>query len=300
MKTPLPGSLGQRVRLPVLLLLLVSATIGFSTQMSVGDQVVNSTEVTLDIVHKGESVGSTKIPVGRNLTVLEITKDAIKVSASPILSGWVDPEAVESKAAPPAPESGISATESAVGPPDANTRPSGTGRQAARAMASRVVIAEEKTTKTIVAEPPSKCRGIEHGFSFQPTVTRGEDLADKSAVLRFYLVVLRENEEKTKANPANRRIRIDGESFNVQKKAYEPSVCQLKDVSIPVADEKLKPFRHGYMEGKCSCCRDLKDGELLGWYAELFDGEKVLHKAQSSMNSAALSALHEHLAERPE
>jgi hypothetical protein len=58
----------------------------------------------------------------------------------------------------------------------------------------------------------------------------------------------------------------------------------------------VPPFRHDYIEGQCNCCRDLRHGELLGWYAELLDGGKLVDKTQSSMNSNALSALQDHLA----
>jgi len=278
-----------------LVILCVAAARAAEDSVSAGDRAVTLAPVTLDIVNDGKKAGSTKVPPGRNVDVLEVQDGRARISAAPLLSGWVqsaDLRIIVSDARLPTAEDADRNTESA---PAQASAPTKIPPRSIRHKASRITIEETKSLKTIVAEPPSKCRGIEHSFSFRPTITRGEDLADKTAVLRFYVVMLRENEEKTKANRASSRIRIGGESFNVRKKVYEASVRQMTNLEVPSDTDNLDPMKHGYMEGQCSCCRDIRDGELLGWYAELFDGEKVVHKTQSSMNPQATNALQSYL-----
>ena len=282
-----------------LLLLFFHPCCVFASQFAAGDQVVNTSEVTLDLVQNGKKLGSTKIPPGRKLSVVESGSDArVKIEASPMLAGWVDETALKlSVAAPPkteettSDEAGEATTAAAADP--SPTQP----RQPALAKTSRIVVEENQTTEKIVAEAPSKCRGTEHYFSYQPEFARGQDFAGGSAVLRFYLVELRENKEKTKSSGATRHITVQGHSFETSKPVYEPVVRQLKDSPLAGDDTDLPPIKRKYMEWACSCCRDLKGGEILGWYAEVSDGQKVVCKAQSSMNQKALAALQEHLAQ---
>lgn len=214
-----------------------------------------------------------------------------------MLSGWVDQAALKLSAAAPKTAAAYSDEVSEPPAPTIDDPPSTRTAQPALAKTSRITVEETKTTEKIVARPPGKCRGTEHRFSYQPKITRGEDLVGKDAVLRFYLVELRENKEKTQSSRATRRVVMDGHSFEMRKNVYEPAVRRLKEFPLPAAGEDLKPFKQGYMQGECSCCRDLRDGELLGWYAEVSDGQKVVCKAQSSMNQKALAALQEYLAQ---
>jgi len=282
-----------------LLLLFFHPCCVFASQFAAGDQVVNTSEVTLDLVQNGKKLGSTKIPPGRKLSVVESGSDArIKVEASAMLTGWVDETALKLLAAAPPKTDEATPITLSDSPPSAGSDPSPIRtQQPALAKTSRIVVDEKQTTEKIVAEAPSKCRGAEHHFSYQPKVARGQDLAGDSAVLRFYLVELRENKEKTKSSGATRRITVQGHSFETSKPVYEPVVRQLKDSPLPGDDTDLPPIKRKYMEWACSCCRDLKGGEILGWYAEVSDGEKVVCKAQSSMNQKALAALQEHLAQ---
>lgn len=283
----------REVLLHCLLLLFFHPCCVFASQFAAGDQVVNTSEVTLDLVQNGKKLGSTKIPPGRKLSVVDSGSDArIKVEASAILTGWVDETALKlSVAAPPkteettSDEAGEATTAAAADP----------SPQPPLAKTSRIVVNEKQTTEKIVAEAPSKCRGTEHYFSYQPEFARGQDFAGGSAVLRFYLVELRENKEKTKSSGATRRITVQGHSFETSKPVYEPVVRQLKDSQLAGDDTVLPAIKRKYMEWACSCCRDLKEGEILGWYAEVSDGEKVVCKAQSSMDQKALAALQEYL-----
>lgn len=281
--------------LPLLLLLCPGRIL--ASPFAAGDQVVNAAEVTLDLVHNGKKAGSSKIPPGRNLSVIGTSDGRVKVEASPMLSGWVDEADLKLSASAVLKNEEATFGEAAgASTAVAAAAPSTGGPEPALAKTSRIVVEETKTTEKIVAQPPSECRGTEHHFSFLPKITRGEDLAGKDAVLRFYLVELRENKEKTKSSGATRRVRMGGESFDMPKSVYEPAVRRLKDFPIPADDQDLKPIKKTHMEGECSCCRDLRNGEMLGWYAELSDGEKVVGKAQSSMDQKALAALQEHLA----
>lgn len=289
----------RAMSLRLLPLLLVYPGCILASPFAAGDQVVNTAEVTLDLVHNGKKAGSTKIPPGRNLSVIETSDGRMKVEASPMLSGWVDQADLKLSLAPaPKTEEATSDEAAEATMAVAADPPSARAAEPALAKTSRIVVEETKTTEKIVAQPPSKCRGTEHHFSFLPKITRGEDLTGKDAVLRFYLVELRESREKTKSSGATRRVRMGGESFDMPKSVYEPAVRRLKDFPLPAEDEEdLKPIKKTHMEGECSCCRDLRNGELLGWYAELLDGDKVVGKAQSSMDQKALAALEEHLAQ---
>ena len=214
-----------------------------------------------------------------------------------MLSGWVEQAALKLSNVAALKTAAANSDEVPESPgPPVDIPPVTRAAEPALAKTSRIVVEETKSTEKIVSKPPSKCRGTEHRFTFQPKLTRGEDLAGKDAVLRFYLVELRENKEKTKSSAATRRVRVDGENFDMPISVYEPAVRRLKDFPLPATDEVPKPVEQGYMEGECSCCRDLRDGEVLGWYAEVSDGERVICKSQSSMNQKALAALQEHLA----
>ena len=269
----------------------------FSSQFAAGDQVINTGEVTLDLVHNGKKAGSTKIPPGRKLNVVETSNDRVKVSAPPMLSGWVEQAALKLSTVAALKTAAANSDEVPESPtPPVDIPPVTRAAEPALAETSRIVVEETKSTEKIVAEAPGKCRGNEHHFSYQPKVARGKDLDGDSAMLRFYLVELRENKEKTKSSGATRRVRVDGESFDMPKSFYEPAVRQVKESPLPGDDMGLAPIKQKYMEWECSCCRDLRRGEILGWYAEVSDGEKVICKAQSSMNQKALAALQEHLA----
>lgn len=280
-------------------LLLSSYPCGvFASQFAAGDQVVNTSEVTLDLVQNGKKLGSTKIPPGRTLSVIESGRDArTKVEASRMLSGWVDETVLKLlTAASPETDEPPAATGTDSSSPTGGDTSAMPIRQTALAKTSRVVVEETTKTEKIVAEAPSKCRGTEHHFLYQPKVTRGEDLRGDKTVLRFYIVELRENKEKTKSSGATRRITVQGHSFETSKPVYEPVVRQLKDSPFPGDGTDLPSVKKEYMEWSCRCCRDLRNGEILGWYAELLDGGKLVDKTQSSMNSNALSALQDHLA----
>jgi len=270
-----------------------------ASPFAAGDQVVNAAEVTLDLVHNGKKAGSSKIPPGRNLSVIGTSDGRVKVEASPMLSGWDDEADLKlSASAVPKNEEATFGEAAGASTAVAAAAPSTGGAEPALAKTSRIVVEETKTTEKIVAQPPSECRGTEHHFSFLPKITRGEDLAGKDAVLRFYLVELRENKEKTKSSGATRRVRgMGGERFDMPKGVYEPAVRRLKDSPLAGDDTALPPIKRNFEEWTCSCCRDLKGGEILGWYAEVSDGGKVVCKAQSSMNQKALGALQEHLAQ---
>lgn len=281
-----------------LLLLSLHPCCVSASQFAAGDQVVNTSEVTLDLVQNGKKLGSTKIPPGRTLSVLESGRDArIKVEAPPMLAGWVDETVLKLlTAATPKTDEPTPATASDSSSPTGGATSARPIRQPPLAKTSRVVVEEKTTTEKIVAEAPSKCRGTEHHFSYQPKVTRGEDLRGDKTVLRFYIVELRENKEKTKSSGATRRITVQGHSFETSKPVYEPVVRQLKDSPFRGDDTDLPPVKREYMEWSCRCCRDLRNGEPLGWYAEVLDGEPVVCTAQSSMDQKALVALQEHLA----
>jgi hypothetical protein len=247
--------------------------------LMVGGKAVTLSAVTLDIVQNGRKVGSTKVPAGRSVDVVEVQDGRAKVAAESFLSGWVSSFDLQMAAAAPSP------TAPSEVPPAA-LRPE-TQAKATSGQTSRIDIKETKTTEVIVAQPPSKCRGMEHFVSFQPTITRGSGLEGKEAVLRFHLIVMQEDKDKAESS---------GRGNGRRKTSYEPAVRRLKDVALPPDRAAIPPFRHDYIEGQCSCCRDLRHGELLGWYAELFDGGKMVDKTQSSMSSKALSALQDHLA----
>lgn len=281
-----------------LLLLSLHPCCVSASQFAAGDQVVNTSEVTLDLVQNGKKLGSTKIPPGRTLSVLESGRDArIKVEAPPMLAGWVDETVLKLlTAATPKTDEPTPATASDSSSPTGGATSARPIRQPPVAKTSRVVVEEKTTTEKIVAEAPSKCRGTEHHFSYQPKVTRGGDLRGDKTVLRFYIVELRENKEKTKSSGATRRITVEDHSFETSKPVYEPVVRQLKDSPFRGDGTDLPPVKREYMEWSCRCCRDFRNGEPLGWYAEVLDGETVVCKAQASMDQKALVALQEHLA----
>jgi hypothetical protein len=256
------------------------------TGMAAGDKAVTVSAVTLDIVQNGRKAGSTKVPPGRSVDIVEVRDGRAKVASAPFLSGWVAFSDLKTVAVAPSPPAQVPAdpTQASMTPAGDQSEPQA---ESARQQMSQIDIKETKTTEAIVAQPPSKCRGMEHFFSFQPTITRGSDLEGKEAVLRFHLIVMQEDKEK--AESTRRRN-------GMGKKSYEPAVRRLKDVVLPPDRAAIPPFRHDYIEGQCSCCRGLRHGELLGWYAELFDGGTLVDKTQSSMNSNALSALQDHLA----
>ena len=255
-------------------------------EMAAGDKAVTVSAVTLDIVQNGRKAGSTKIPPGRSVDIVEVRDGRAKVASAPFLSGWVafsDLKPISVAPSPPA-EVPADTTQASTTPVGDQSEPQAkSGRQ----QISRIDIEETSTTEAIVAQPPSKCRGMEHFVSFQPTIARGSDLEGKEAVLRFHLIVMQE--DKDKAESTRRRN-------GMRKTSYEPGVRRLKDLVLPPDRTAIPPFRHDYIEGQCNCCRDLRHGELLGWYAELLDGGKLVDKTQSSMNSNALSALQDHLA----
>jgi hypothetical protein len=246
--------------------------------LKAGGKAVTLSAVTLDIVQNGRKVGSTKVPAGRSVDVVEVGEGRAKVATESFLSGWVSLSDLQMVAAAPSP-----AAQGEL--PPAAPQPE-TPAKVTRGQTSQIDIKETRTTEAIVAQPPSKCRGLDHFVSFQPTITRGSDLDGKEAVLRFYLIVMQEDKEKAESS---------GRRTGMRKTSYEPGVRRLKDVALPPDRAAIPPFRHNYIEGQCSCCRDLRHGELLGWYAELFDGGKMVDKTQSSMSSKALSALQDHL-----
>jgi len=257
--------------------------------MAEGDKAVTLSAVTLDIVQNGRKAGSTKVPPGRSVDIVEVREGRAKVSAAPFLSGWVEFSDLQTVAVAPS-----SAAQGEL--PPAGQQPE-TQAKAARQQASRIDIKETKKSKEIAADGESKCRGIEHFFSFVPTLTRGSDLEGKEAILRFYLIVMQQDKEKTESSKAERRVVIGGKSFKTKKTFYKPAVRRLKDIALSPQSESLKPIEHGYMEWQCSCCRDLQNGELAGWYAELLDGDKVVSKTQSSLDAKASEALESSLAQ---
>lgn len=263
--------------------------------------------VTLELFRDGRKAGSTKIPAGREVTVLETRDGRVKISVSPIISGWVSLGAVKISQTEELQTSVAEDGEAATNPeqsaaiaepaPPASTGGSGGGIGVGP---SKLMVREGHNTKEQLAQPPDKCRGTLDTFSFQPKIVRGEDLKGSEASLRFYLISLRENKAKTAASSALRRVVIDGQSFSDKKKVYEPAVRRLKDIPVPEGDAPIEPIMHDNMKWKCSCCRDDKNGEYLGWYAELVSGDKVISKAQSSMDPRAAAALKSYLEKSPE
>ena len=139
---------------------------------------------------------------------------------------------------------------------------------------SKVTVAEKQWTEEFKAEPPGKCKGTIHKFYFQPAIVLGTDATGKTFTFRFYKIAKQWSNEKQKAEA------------NVSKESELP----ISDLSVG-----LKPITHEFMDWKCSCCRGLKDGDYLGWYAELVDGDKIIYKTQSSMTSQGTSALQKYL-----
>jgi hypothetical protein len=279
----------RALKISAFLVVLSGLGIGHAAGAGVapGDKAVTLSAVTLDIVQNGRKAGSTKIPPGRSVDIIEVRDGRAKVAAAPFLSGWVVLSDVKTVAAAASP-----ALEEPA--EDAGNAPAPTGRQpeaqsqSTRKQTSRIDIKETKTSKEIVAEGKSKCRGIEHYASFLPTITRGSDLEGKEALLRFYLITMQEDKEKTESG---------GRRNGIRKASYEPAVRRLKDLALPPDGAAIPPFRHDYIEGQCSCCRDLRHGELVGWYAELLDGDKVVSKTQSSLDAKASEALESSLAQ---
>jgi len=258
--------------------------------------------VTLELTRDGQKVGSTRIPAGQEVQVLETKDGRVKISVSPVVSGWVSLGdvtmsqnearqvfAVDDSGAVGSPEASAGTAE----PPSSTIADKSKG--GVRAPSSQLTVREEHTAREYPAHPPDKCRGTGHSFSFQPKIARGQDLEGSEASLRFYVVALRENKEKTAASSALRRVVIGGHSFTEKKKVYEPAVRLLKEVPVPAGDEPIEPITHSYTEAKCSCCRGDRGGEYLGWYAELVSGDQVISKAQSSLDPRATAALKSHL-----
>lgn len=135
---------------------------------------------------------------------------------------------------------------------------------------SKVTISEKQWTEEFKAEPPSKCKGTINKFSFQPSIILGTDATGKTFTFRLFKVAKQLSNEKQK---------------------FEAEVSKVSDMPISDATVALKPITHEFMDWKCSCCRKLKDGEYLGWYAELLDGDKAIYKTQSSMTSQGTAAL---------
>ena len=122
-----------------------------------------------------------------------------------------------------------------------------------------ISVAEEKNPQPFKIDPPSKCHGIEHKSLFKPTIVFGSDTAGKTLTYRFYKID---------------RVGSPGK--------YTPSVSMSEN--RPISDSTtLHPVDHDYKEWKCSCCSKLKGGELLGWYAELRDGDKIVAKTKSQI-----------------
>jgi hypothetical protein len=280
----------------LVVLLGVEAVHATDAGMAAGDKAVTLSAVTLDIVQNGRKAGSTKVPPGRSVDIVEVQEGRAKVAAAPFLSGWVAFSDLKTVAAGPVPAAKDQVEIAGDAPPPAGLRPE-TQTQSTRKQASRIDIKETRTSNEIVGEGESKCRGIEHSVSFVPTLTRGSDLEGKEAVLRFYLIVMQEDEEKTKSSKAERRIVVNGDSFKTRKTFYKPAVRRLKDVALPLENVAVKTIDHDYTEWQCNCCRDLRHGEFVGWYAELLDGDKVVSKTQSSLDAKASEALESSLAQ---
>jgi hypothetical protein len=268
-------------------LLGVEAVHATDAGVAPGDKAVTVAAVTLDIVQNGRKAGSTKVPPGRSVDIIEVRDGRAKVAAAPFLSGWVAFSDLKTVAAAPSPTLEEPAEDAGHAPAPTGRQPEAQA-QSTRQQTSRIDIKETKTSKEIVAEGKSKCRGMEHYVSFQPTVTRGSDLEGKEAILRFYLITMQE--DKGKAESSGRRN-------GMRRTSYEPAVRRLKDVVLPPDRAAIPPFWHNHIEGQCSCCRDLRHGELVGWYAELLDGDKVLSKTQSSLDAKASEALESSLAQ---
>ena len=264
--------------------------------MAAGDKAVTLSAVTLDIVQNGRKAGSTKVPAGRGVDIVEVREGRAKVAAAPFLSGWVSFSDLKTVAAEPAPAGKDEAETAGDAPSPAGLRPE-TKSQSARKQTSRIDIKETRKSNEIVGEGKSKCRCIEHSVSFVPALTRGSDLEGKEAILRFYLIVMQEDKEKTESSKAERRVVIGGDSFKTKKTFYKPAVRRLKDVALPLENVAVKSIEHDYTEWQCNCCRDLRHGELVGWYAELLDGDKVVSKTQSSLDAKASEALKSSLAQ---
>ncbi len=143
-------------------------------------------------------------------------------------------------------------------------------KNAVKPRTSSINVKVKEELENFSATSNSKCRGVVHKYFFQPEIAIGQDLAGKEAMMRFYLITMKRNSQKQK---------------------YEPITCKVKEMSVYEGDAAPDPATHKYMAWKCSCCRSMKDDELVGWYAELVAGNKIFSKTQSSTDSRVTAAL---------
>jgi hypothetical protein len=152
-------------------------------------------------------------------------------------------------------------------PPTSPTTPSTSKATATQTIdqnpKSKIAVDIKQEAKETKHDNEYKCHSKVEYFYFQPSVVLGFDTHGKSPIFRFYIISNKWVEEKKRAE-------------------FDISIV----ADVPMSDESvlLKPIKHRYFQWLCRCCRS-KDGELLGWYAELVDGDKVITKTQSSMNS---------------
>lgn len=270
---------------------------------SAAQNAVTTAPVTLEILYHGKQAGSTTIAAGREVQIVEEEEDRVKISVSPGASGWVNREAVEMHervepkvSAAHGEVDGLSAVSRAE---NAQPRPITESLGGVRPKTSRLIIEINEESENYPVKPAGgqECHGTVHRYTFRATVCRGEDLKGKEASLRFYLVVLQENKDKTASSSAVRRVVINGHSYAEKKKVYEPTVQAMKELSVSEGDEMLEPITHEQMEWQCNFCKFLRDAEYVGWYAELVAGDKVVCKTQSAMDARATNALQSYLAD---
>jgi len=68
----------------------VAAMAGTTTAAQIPRKATTKTGVVLEVVHEGKKVGSTRIPEGREVAVIEEKAGRIKIAAGSLMSGWVD------------------------------------------------------------------------------------------------------------------------------------------------------------------------------------------------------------------
>jgi len=248
--------------------------------------------IQIPLVMSGKQVGSSTVAAGTSVAVIEEKDGKVLVS---VAAGqvWVDAGGVEiaSLSAQEETSRQQSIAENPVMVPSDQKEPAGSSQSGAKIIQTpavpaptqlpeqrkpKISIDEKHWTEDFKSKPPGKCKGIINKFKFTPSVILGTDLAGTTPSLRFYLIVRKWSNEKQKS---------------------EPGVTAQKEVSISEPSVPTKAFEYEFMDWKCSCCRGMKDGEYLGWYADLFLDNNVVAVLQSTMSSSGSSVLRKFLKE---
>lgn len=140
-------------------------------------------------------------------------------------------------------------------------------------------IAIKETPSEIPAptpKPGSKCKMAHHLVTYTPTIILGADAQGEPVTWKFYAGI---------RNTAGKGLQLVSEK-----------------TLIPGDPIEIAPIVQDASEWECSCCRRLNKEfpKMLGWYAEVVQGDKVIAQARPSGVGFEMAALVEQKPEVPQ